>query len=265
MERRMADPIVRDVDIVAQAGAFGPAEAVTQAANGGDLKVFDSATTTDLPTAVLAAKANSTVVLSGTFNTSNVVTLLPGQTLMGAGTLSVRSPSGRTATLALPGATLSTSGTNGKAILATDGTTVSGLTIIATLGDSGSVGIELASTAENITISNNVIFVSKSSSGSPSGISGGDNKNLTISGNTIAVTGSATYNSFGIDLYAATNATISNNIVSMYGGGPTAFYLPNTFLNAGSNGNVKVNGDASGPLASGSHPLGFADGTSLKP
>ncbi|HTH15619.1 MAG TPA: inverse autotransporter beta domain-containing protein, partial [Magnetospirillum sp.] len=62
MERRMADPIVRDVDIVAQAGTFGAAETAT-ASNGNTLTVVSSATTTgaNLQNALNAAGVNSTV------------------------------------------------------------------------------------------------------------------------------------------------------------------------------------------------------------
>ncbi|MBF0166962.1 MAG: hypothetical protein HQL45_04965 [Alphaproteobacteria bacterium] len=99
-ELRMTDPIIRDIDIVSQARAYGAPEAATQTASGQTLTVLDSNTTTGagLPAAIAAAGANSIVILSGTFSTTAVTTLQSGQTVMGGGSTSVRSLSGRTAT-----------------------------------------------------------------------------------------------------------------------------------------------------------------------
>src|SRR3546814_5596962 len=105
MERRMADPVVRDVDVVSQSGAFGKPETATATASGGAITVVSSASTAgaNLQAALTTAGTNSTVILSGSFNTGGAITTLQsGQTLMGAGSIPVRAPSGRTATLTTP-------------------------------------------------------------------------------------------------------------------------------------------------------------------
>jgi hypothetical protein len=96
-ERRMTAPVVRDIDIVAQVRTEQlptMIEMATARADGGSIAVLHSGSTAGaaLPGAIAAAGANSTVILSGGFNTTATVTLQAGQTLMGAGGLTVRTP-----------------------------------------------------------------------------------------------------------------------------------------------------------------------------
>ena len=113
MERRMTDPIIRDIDIVSQAGQFTEAEEITSTADGNAITLVSSATTssTDLANTISTAGANSTVVLNGSFtNVNDRLDVQDGQTIMGTGNLDVKTPSGRTVTITTPGASLSGDG-----------------------------------------------------------------------------------------------------------------------------------------------------------
>src|SRR3546814_7083639 len=143
--RRMTAPIMRDVDIVSQTHTeTTPAtvETATATAGGSALTVIGDTTAIgpDLSNELLAAGANSTVILSGTFNITNTTTLQAGQTLMGAGTLTVRTPSGATATLTTTTAATITALVGGDPIVAmAANSTVSGLAIHHTIfRDTGS-------------------------------------------------------------------------------------------------------------------------------
>src|SRR3546814_6516498 len=133
MERRMADPVVRDVDVVSQSGAFGKPETATATASGGAITVVSSASTAgaNLQAALTTAGTNSTVILSGSFNTGGAITTLQsGQTLMGAGSITVRAPSGRTATLTTPAATLTGDvGGSNRTVVMANNSTLMGMTI----------------------------------------------------------------------------------------------------------------------------------------
>lgn len=250
-ERRMTDRIVRDVDIVTQAGTFGPAEKVSQVANGGALAVVDSATASgaDLQTAVTNAGAGSTVILSGIFNTTDAVALQQGQTIMGVGSVAVRSGSGRTAVLnASTGATVdaSTSVSAIGAITMANDSTLRGMTINQTqnaaAGDPHGVSVQGLS---NVTIANNVITVT-ASNGNAFGTYILNSSNVTVTGNAISAT---RLGGFAAALYANNSSLIAaNNTLSATGntartaylvanlGGDTLTILP------GSSGNVFGNG-----------------------
>jgi len=128
-ESRMVERIVRDVDVVSQAGTYGPAETVTQLANGTTFSVVNSTSTSgaNLPTAVTNAGANSTVILSGTFNTTATTSLQGGQSLM-AGSIAVRNASGRMATLNTAASIIGTNVPSSTVQVNSNGT-LSGLTI----------------------------------------------------------------------------------------------------------------------------------------
>ncbi|MFH1804585.1 MAG: inverse autotransporter beta domain-containing protein [Pseudomonadota bacterium] len=113
IERRMTDPIIRDIDIVSQAGQFTKAEEITSTANGNAITLVSSATTSsaDLANTISSAGANSTVILNGSFaNVNSRLDVQDGQTIMGSGNLSVQTPSGRTVSITTPGASLSGDG-----------------------------------------------------------------------------------------------------------------------------------------------------------
>lgn len=214
-ERRMTDPIVRDIDIVTRAGAYGGAETAA-ASNGGTLTFIDSSTTANLATAVTNAGANSTVVLSGTFTPANdtVITLNSGQTVMGAGSLTVRSPSGRTATLTRSsGATITETVTNNAGVFAmANNSTLTGVTLNQIQSGANTPYGVYANGKTGVTIANNTIYVQQDQSSSYGVYL--SNSTATVSGNSISVynlssTGGTAY---GIRLEGS-SAKIADNTI----------------------------------------------------
>lgn len=234
LERRMADPVVRDIDIVAQSRSVtlsaATVETATQTGGGQTLTVLDSGTTTGaaLPGAITTAGASTTVILSGTFNTTATVTLAASQTVMGSGSITVRSASGKTATLTTSAATISsTVSGNAAAVELATGSTLSGLTINQTAtggGNPSAFGVR-ANNVNNATISNNTITVtSTTGNGTAFGIRLTDGTGLTASNNTVSVTTSGAATGIAIalqvlDTGTATSATVSGNTLSGSGVG----------------------------------------------
>lgn len=262
MERRMADPVVRDIDIVSQAGTFGAPETVTQTANGSSLTVLNSASTSgaNLATAVTNAGSNSTVLLSGTFNTTNTVSLATGQTLTGS--VTVRNASGRLATVST-GATVNASNL-GSTIQVNTGGTLSNLTVTnAFSGGTGGRAVLVADGVSNATISNNTITVTQSGANGGVALVLGNNVSAVVRGNTLTATGSGTattMTALGANVGSPT-ITVVNNSISASGGTANNMVLvgAGTVINAGSTGNIRGSGDCNGTPASGS--IGFTNGT----
>ena len=151
-ERRMTAPVVRDVDIVTRTvdAHWRPALVEGATIDDGRAFTFVSSETTGggaLAAALTAAGPGSTVVLSGTFNTSATTPLQSGQTLM-AGNIGLRTPSGRTAVLSSP-ATIAATSAVGPALVAVTpaaNSTVNGLTITSTAsGGFGATGVRVGS------------------------------------------------------------------------------------------------------------------------
>lgn len=265
MERRMADPVVRDIDIVSQAGTFGAPETVTQTANGGSLTVLNSASTSgaNLATAVTNAGSNSTVLLSGTFNTTNTVSLATGQTLTGA--VTVRNASGRLATVST-GATINASNL-GSTVQVNTGGTVSNLTVTnAFSGGTGGRAVLVADGVSNATISNNTITVTQSGANGAAALVLGNNVSAVVRGNTLTATGSGaatTITALAANVGSPT-ITVADNSISASGGTTNNIVLvgAGTVINAGSTGNIRGSGDCSGTPASGR--VAFTDGTACQ-
>lgn len=262
MERRMADPVVRDIDIVSRSGAFGAPETATQTANGGSLTVLNSASTSgaNLATAVTNAGNNSTVLLSGTFNTTNTVSLATGQTLTGA--VTVRSASGRLASVST-GATVNASNL-GSTVQVNSGGTVSNLTVTnAFSGGTGGRAVLVADGVSNATISNNTITVTQSGANGGVALTLGNNVSAVVRGNTLTATGSGAATT--ITALAANvgspSITVANNSISASGGTTNnmVWVGAGTVINAGSTGNIRGSGACNGTPASGS--IGFTNGT----
>ncbi len=215
-ERRMTAPIVRDVDIVAQAGAFGAPETATQLANGNTFTIFNSATTTGAALPGAVAGAGSNVILSGTFSTTATVTLNAGQSLMGSG-VSVRSASGRTAILS-NSATMSATGVNSSgAVGAANNSTISGLSISNTSSAAAGANGILVNGVSGVTISNNTIRASELGANSTNGVVITGGGSATVTGNTIsAVANNNAGIAAAINLFNGT-ATIANNTLSASG------------------------------------------------
>ncbi len=254
-ERRMTDAIVRDVDIVANAQVKSVSPAVTETASatasGRPLAVIDSASTSGaaLPAAVANAGANATVILSGTFNTTATTTLQAGQTLVGAGALSVRTPSGRTATAYLPGGGIAgTTGDRPTVTLASNstltgltisnvssgadfsravqaisigGATISNSTLSATATGTGiAIAFQSYSTVTDLTVTDNTITASGVGGSGAFGLSV-SNTSMVLTRNIIRATGRS---GFGIDIDSSSTATVSNNTVTAIGT-PEGYYV----------------------------------------
>ncbi len=242
-ERRMTAPIVRDVDIVTQArvAATTPevVETATATANGQALTVLSSATTSGaaLPGAVAAAPAANTIILSGTFNTTAETWVRDGRSLL-AGAVTVRSASGRTATL-VTSATIVGTNTASYVVRLAGNNTLSGLTITGTQNN-GSVleVVHLDDTAGNITVSNNTITATQTSNNNVFGLKGALITNLVVSGNTITATGNGAGDIRALTL-AGSTATVSGNALSASGGATSrAVWVGTSTINAGSTGNT---------------------------
>lgn len=267
MERRMADPIVRDIDVVSQAGQFSAPETTSQLANGGSFTVLNSASTSgaNLATAVTNAGADSTVLLSGTFQTTGTVSLATGQTLTGA--VTVRSAAGRLATVST-GATINASNL-ASTVQVNAGGTLSNLTVTnAFSGGIGGRAVAVADGSTNVTIANNTITATQSDTNAGIALGIGQNTSVTVRGNTLTATGSGTattMTALGANL-TNTTLTVTNNTISASGGGTAnniVWVAGGTTINAGSTGNIRRLGDCEGTSpASGS--VGFTDGTACQ-
>ena len=266
-ERRMTAPIVRDIDVVAEAGAFGAPETATQLANGNSFTVFNSATTTGAALPGAVAGAGSNVILSGTFNVANAqVAINNSQSLM-AGDISVRSPSGRVATLHTP-ATISgiNSNINGlSTVLLNSNSTLSGLTVTTAFsGGSGGHAVLIAATAGGVNILNNTITVTQSGGAIANALSFQNGNTGTVSGNTLTVTGSGGATTMtALSMSFGGTFTVTGNTLAASGGTSNIVAnVNNSTFNAGSTGNVRNGGTCSGTATSGS--VGFTDGTSCQ-
>ena len=260
----MTAPVVRDVDVVTQVHATtgpGLVETATSTAAGQPITVISSGTTSGaaLPGAVTAAGANSAVILSGTFNTTTVITLQPGQTL--AGSIAVRTPSGRIATT--PSATIAGVVT-GPAVIPANNSTFTGLTLTNnnTAPGVGSAGVQTNGTT-GVTISNSTISVSADTNNAI-GVNIVGTSGITITGNRISASGGATTAGNAIVLNgAASVATVAGNTLDASGGaGANAVAaVAGAFNTAASTGNVLGSGACAVGGGGPTGQVGFTNGT----
>ena len=273
-ERRMTAPIVRDVDIVTQARVTASTPTVVETASettgGQAITVLSSSTTTGaaLPGAVAGAGANSTVVLSGTFNTSGITALQPGQTLMGTGTLSVRTASGRTVNLITPGATITGAvAGNNPAVSLANNSTMTGLTVsnTATGGGTPNPFAVRANGVTGATVANNAL------SGTGNGGGGtaqallitGASSNITVRGNTLTAVGTVGL-TVGLNVVNSTGILVTGNTMSATStNAPNsrAIVINNGSFAAGSTGNTIAAGICS-VAAAGTGSIGLSSGGS---
>lgn len=188
-ERRMLVPVVRDVDLVTQTASRTERELATGTADGSTLVAISSADVqgTLLSSVISGAGANSTVAIAGDFDGVQLIELLPGQTVIGAGTLGVSLSGGRTINVVLPGATITgaVSGNHGLVEMA-DYSTLQGMTVrhIHNAGFSNPIAV-LADGVTGARILNNTIYT-ESSSGSAFGVRLERSTNITVGGNSIS-------------------------------------------------------------------------------
>ncbi|MCX7361077.1 MAG: inverse autotransporter beta domain-containing protein [Alphaproteobacteria bacterium] len=269
-ERRMTDPIVRDVDIVAntQTVAVTPAfteQAVT--ANGQAITAISSATTsgTALPGAVAGAGSNSFVVLQGTFTTTASTNLQSGQSLYGGGMVSIQTASGRTVMVSLPGATINGSVSGAASVNMGASSTLSGMTITNTQSSGlGGYGVRVNNVAD-ATISNNMISVTETGANNTTAIvATGGVGTLTINNNSLSAT--TTGGNFGSAFFLSTSSGTttfsSNTVISTGGDTARAMWLGNgTIGTAGSTGNVFQSGGCYLPGGVLTGQISFTNGT----
>lgn len=171
MERRMTDPVIRDVDVVSQAGAYGRTEHITETAEGKRITVLDSTSIsngTDLATAINAAGANTAVILNGDYTDINQLAVLQdGQDILGKSTLLAKTPSGKIVNLTTPSASITGEGENGSGgpnrffEMANNSSLVG---VQASISRSGSVVIAQMDNVSNVQIHDNVLHSQVSAS-----------------------------------------------------------------------------------------------------
>ncbi|WP_233421855.1 inverse autotransporter beta domain-containing protein [Thalassospira xiamenensis] len=253
IERRMTDPIMRDIDIVSQAGQFTTAEEITSTANGNTITLVSSATTAsaDLATTISSAGANSTVVLNGSFaNVNDRLDVQDGQTIMGTGNLDVKTPSGRTVTITTPGASLSGDGAppvgfgtphhifnmaaNSRLVGVT--VTVSGpaTEAVTAVRIDGVDNVEIINSTLTTTATDNTVF----------GIQVlGNAQNTVIRGNTITTSSNDTF-AYALSAVGSDNLVFENNTLNVSGATNNHlifFNSNNTNLSgSGNSGNVST-------------------------
>lgn len=262
-ERRMTAPVVRDVDIVTQRRAAattpGVVEAATATAGGQSFTVVNGANASgaDLQTALNNAGNNSTVIVTGTFSTTAMVTLSQGQTLIGGGPLAVRGASGQTATLNLAGATINSGSSASNAIRLNHGATLAGLTITAQPINAAAID---AQGFNGVTIRNNTITVFRT--GGIYGVDLRSTNNAVFTGNTVSASSTAA-GVVALLADSAANATVRGNTLGAATSGLRWVISGNqwTSFAGGSTGNVSTGAGCQflGGGPAGSESVGFAN------
>jgi parallel beta helix pectate lyase-like protein/inverse autotransporter-like protein with beta domain len=143
LDRRMVAPIVRDIDIITNAGPFGPAEAakIVGSTTGNAITgvTFVDGSTANVDTVIEGAGADSVVIASGAAGTitlagsGNIIDLNSGQALVGGGSglLVQGCDTGAVATFLAPGTrpTINMPVVGSEVIRLADTNTISGLNI----------------------------------------------------------------------------------------------------------------------------------------
>lgn len=218
IEKRMTTPIVRDVDIVSQAGTFGSPEIVSAAQNG--FTVLDMTT---IPTAAVLNTALSgvgatTVIASGNYDVSSQIIVQSGQTLIGGGSMEVVSPSGRSAVVNLPTLTLkSSSSLTGSLVNLSDNSTLKGANLHHVRQPVSSATAISIQGKTGVVLENNTIYADGTSYGIYI-IDAYNSQDVVIRGNTITGTTDNTHAAIGIRAIQATNLTVANNHFRMLNG-----------------------------------------------
>jgi len=199
------------------------------------------------------------VLLSGSFSTNAQINLQIGQTVR-AGSISVRSASGRVANVATQAAITTQAGAAVFSINMANSSTASGLTVSNTAAGAGAVYAIRAQGQSDVTITGNTLIVSGANQGGI-GVDVRTSTGAVVSSNTIQ-SSATTAGALGIQANGATGLSVSNNSISAAGVVSYAFSADGaTALNAAaSTGNILVSGTCNGgPFASGS--VSFTNGT----
>jgi hypothetical protein len=271
-ERRMTDPVVRDVDIVANTRTVEVSPAITETATataGGQAITAISSSTTagaNLPTAVANAGANSLVVLQGTFNTTATTALQSGQTVMGSGSLAVRTASGRTVTVGLPGATIAATtagGTSNPGVSMANNSTLTGITVTNTSSNgNGTMGV-VVNGVNGATITNSTITGTENGANTAEGLLiFGSSSNIAVTNNLISGVATPGHSAIGLNVVSS-SATVSGNTLTASGSSGSSnrmTTLSSATIRNGSTGNVNGGGVCqAGGTNTGT--ISFTDGT----
>lgn len=216
MERRMTDPVIRDIDVVSQSGTFGPGEEATTTADGESITVANSneiASTAALNT-LLSNAGSGTVILSGNFTATATVNMPDGQTLIGGGAVTVKTPSGKTATLALDNASISSSESGvTSGIVMGNNTTLRNMNVSYSENAAGGFLYTIVATAKTGIVIENSTITSYGNTLGSGAIHASSGSDITIRNNTI--TGKSDANqSIGVNVSNSSNVTIANNTFS---------------------------------------------------
>jgi len=231
-ERRMADPIIRDVDIVTQSATL------VEAAKFDGQTLSSVATIKDGTTAqatINAAGANTLVVVQGSTTVTSQLTLLTGQTLSGSGTTLTLTgaSSGRQVAFTLPGGSASLSGAvAGASVLSlSQGSTLRGLTVTNTSTAANSHAVSA------VNVSNASITGSTLNAAKGNGLYASGSSSLSVSNSSISATG----NDFGAIRMDHTTATLSGNTLSSTGAGNGTTFAHALWITDGGGSTVSNN------------------------
>ncbi|MEK9844721.1 inverse autotransporter beta domain-containing protein [Thalassospira sp.] len=261
MERRMSDPIIRDIDVVSQAGQFSEASEITETADGETITVLNSNSTSaaNFATDIANAGANSTVILSGNYTAINsVTTVQSGQTIVGGGALDIKTPTGRSVTVTIPDASISGSGSNGGAgggarfFNMADNSSLIGVT--ANVNTTGSAYIVHIEGKQNVTIRNNNLTAQNDNS-TAGAIIIRDSQDVTIKNNVSSVTSDGNGARFLAIIGNNSNISIDDNELSVTGSGFNKRFV--FFANSSTINNLSGTGNTTNNI----NPCGDGGGT----
>ncbi len=254
MERRMEDPIVRDIDVVAEphsstttstsTTSTSLVEDATETTSGSAITVINSSSTTgaNLPTAVANAGANSTVLLSGTFDTTATTTLQSGQTL--TNTLDVKTPSGHTATLTTA-ATIAGAINGSYTVDMANNSTLKGLTVSDTAsGSNAGLAVRVNSGVSGATISNSTLTATSGTADAIALNVFSSSSGTIVSGNTLTAT-SSNATAVGLNANSASLTVTNNSFSATNATANEAEALNFATIESGSTGNVNKAGTCS--------------------
>ncbi|MCX4192464.1 inverse autotransporter beta domain-containing protein [Methylophaga sp. OBS1] len=224
MEQRMTDPVVRDVDVVSQAGSYGSPEKIRETADGKRIVLFDdSVNGNNFSTAIANAGENTTVILNGDYTGVNTLTTVQqGQQILGSANLKVKTPSGRSVNITTPSASLSGAGISG----------------------SGSGANRFFDMADNSSLIGVKAKITNSSSSIIARIEGKDN--VKILNNTLTSEVSISTAAI-LDVRSSRNVTIRNNNINVIANGSSAHVISFVDNNANidfSNNSLNIGGTA---------------------
>jgi len=205
IEKRMTTPIIRDVDIVSQAGVFEAPKEVTTDAKGNRIKFVksDSTTGATLTSTIESAGENSTVVLSGDFSgVDSYTSLKEGQTIIGGGSMGITTPEGRKVSMLIPNASITGKG----AYIGNANTFFNMANNSSLIGISANLNHTDPASGTNMFYINNV-------------------HNVTIKNNNFSLNASDGTNLYMTTIIDSTNVYIGNNTMNMHSDGDFSYFM----------------------------------------